>query len=147
MMRRTFAAVAALALLSACSEPPAPLPVQSQLQQADVTLRQGERIRLEGSGYELLFNEIKTDSRCPAGVSCVWAGTVVGGFAVARPAMDMSILPDYPLELTLGEAKALLGLEFTLTAVEPPTKVGEAIKQEDYRVTVRVRGTPAASRP
>ena len=31
---------------------------------------------IKGEGYKLLLKEVVTDSRCPEGVTCVWAGEV-----------------------------------------------------------------------
>ena len=31
---------------------------------------------IKGEGYKLLLKEVLTDSRCPEGVTCVWAGEV-----------------------------------------------------------------------
>ena len=40
----------------------------------EFTLRQGDSVRLGGSGPTLHFLAVPEDSRCPSGVQCIWAG-------------------------------------------------------------------------
>ena len=39
---------------------------------------------IKGEGYKLLLKEVLTDSRCPEGVTCVWAGEVSAIVAVYK---------------------------------------------------------------
>ena len=48
-------------------------PVRVRLRQ-EFTLRVGQRAAVEGDGLRVRFASVANDSRCPADVTCVWAG-------------------------------------------------------------------------
>ncbi|MES2544517.1 MAG: hypothetical protein V4548_06510 [Bacteroidota bacterium] len=35
-----------------------------------------QNAKLKGNGYQLVLKEVVSDSRCPQGVTCIWAGEV-----------------------------------------------------------------------
>ena len=48
-------------------------PVRARLGQ-EFKLRVGQRAAVEGEGFSVRFASVTNDSRCPADVTCVWAG-------------------------------------------------------------------------
>lgn len=42
-----------------------------------IPLRLGERVRIAGTGWTVIFREVIEDSRCRPEVQCVWAGQIV----------------------------------------------------------------------
>lgn len=78
-MKRIYSAIAlivfTLLLLNACS-PGTPGPsaeVKASLGQ-EFTLPVGQTASITGEGLSLKFDTVTTDSRCPTGVTCIWAG-------------------------------------------------------------------------
>lgn len=105
-----------LAMLAACASVATP-------GMAD-TAALGETIRL--GELEVTPRTVIEDSRCPAGVTCVWAGRVVLRADVsdgARRARD----------LILGEPIPAAGGTLMLSAVLPARRADTPIAPADYR--------------
>lgn len=88
--------------------------------------RLGETARLGGVAVTPL--SLVEDSRCPRGVSCVWAGRVriaarIGGAT---------------RELTLGQPASVAGGAVTLVEVSPARRRDTAIAARDYRFGFRL---------
>lgn len=106
--------------------PPSPTPVQ-------ITLQVSASSPLPGTSYRARLREIVSDSRCPLGVTCVWAGEVtaridlLAGDSVARS-----------LDLTLGGAdgqaarKQIEGGTLELRSVRPYPREGDRTPPERY---------------
>lgn len=78
------------------------------------------------------------DSRCPIGVTCVWAGQTVVTLAVTRD--DAS-----PLELSLltramrpPEASSAFGYELRLLGVDPHPREGVTPARGDYTARLEI---------
>lgn len=109
----------------------------------DQTLAIGDRIQVGGTGYVLEISSLKSDSRCPVDVACVWAGEfAVTGVLHADDGLD---LPDVPVTLTTNDSTVAGGLSFRITAVEPAAHAGTVIPVDSYRFDLRVDplGQPA----
>lgn len=79
--------------------------------------------------------EVLEDSRCPAGVMCIQAGTV----KISVRAKTAANATATPLTLALGEATTYGGLTITLTSVEPlRTQGGGTPSADQYRFTFKV---------
>ncbi len=102
-----------------------------------------------GLGESAAFNGITVtpqtvaeDSRCAAGVQCVWAGTV-----------RLAIKSDFPSgssrhdTVALGSTTPVGTFTVGLTAVTPAKKADSTIKNSDYRFTIEVHqnGTNSGS--
>ncbi|HEX9130183.1 MAG TPA: hypothetical protein VF850_13565 [Gemmatimonadaceae bacterium] len=70
-LRRLSWAGAIVALLSSCA---AVEPTIAAEPGVAFSLPIGKTAVINGSGTRLTFNEVRNDSRCPADVTCVWAG-------------------------------------------------------------------------
>ena len=104
--------------LAACGTgtPPEPNPDIVSLP-ATITLKVGESRTV--SGAVIRFAEVKSDSRCPADVTCVWQGNAELMFAVG-PAVGEG--PVHAVVLNTGvdpREGGALGLRLTLTGLSP----------------------------
>lgn len=72
---------------------------------------------------------IVSDSRCPQGVQCIWAGTVE-----VRTVLSTQVSHGEHV-LKLGEAQQFGDFNVTLTDVTPYPKEGESIPESSYRFT------------
>jgi len=101
-------------------------------------LRIGEAAELTGERLELCFGGVRSDSRCPEGVKCFWAGDAV-------VVLDAQIpdAPDESIELhTAGGARRprdarVHGFLVQLVQLEPGNRTG-GVRAEEYRLTLRV---------
>ena len=44
----------------------------------------GQTATVKGTGIRLTFKDVRTDSRCPVDVQCVWAGEAKIGIVISR---------------------------------------------------------------
>ncbi len=103
---------------------------------AEVVLRYGEEVRVDGSVFSVAFGQVLSDSRCPTDVTCVWAGN-----AEVEVGIRAGMGPTLPLHLntTLDPRSADgLGFRITLLELKPSPRAGKKIKAEDYSVRLKV---------
>ncbi len=77
--------------------------------------------------------EIVSDSRCPLGVQCIWAGTVE-----VRAAVSTQVAHGEHI-FTLGEPRTFGDFFVTLKEVTPAPVAGEQIPESSYRFVFEVR--------
>jgi len=96
-------------------------------------IRLGTTIEIPDDSTHVKFTDVTSDSRCPTGAQCVWAGEAVVQFTVGS---------NQQVSLTLGadasKATVIVGMrQFTLVALKPYPKVNESIAKGDYIATIR----------
>jgi hypothetical protein len=102
-----------------------------------VTLRIGQTAQIESEQLSIRFNGISGDSRCPGGVTCVWAGevncdvTVTYKGSSADITLTQSGLTEPPAEETYQEYRLIF-------SVEPYPEAGKQISPADYRLILTV---------
>jgi hypothetical protein len=107
----------------------------------DLVLRVGETASIADGRLAASFERVRSDSRCPTGVKCFWAGDAIVVLSVRAEGA-----PAVALELhTAGGAQrpkeALVeGFRVALVRLEPSPRV-DGLRAEEYRLTLRV--TPA----
>lgn len=79
--------------------------------------------------------EVIEDSRCPAGVQCVWAGRVRVKMVWLRPTGE-----EQPFAVTLGKSTPLADGTIRLLSVRPEKRTDRGISPEDYRFSFRFDG-------
>ena len=98
------------------------------------TIGIGQTAQITDEDMVITFNEIIGDSRCPKGVTCIWAGVVS-----ARVTIDYKG-DSYPLALNqpgLTSPVTEVFFNYTLTYdISPYPTAGEALSDKDYRLTV-----------
>lgn len=139
--------ISAIALLgAACRADPAPAGPPSGAQQVagplgdTLALPFGVPLRVEGTPLRLTFRAVEEDSRCPTGVTCVWAGN-------ARIVIEAEVDGGTAVPLLLNTAVEPHGASaaswvVTLVGVDPWPAEGVAAPPEAHtaRVTVAAEG-------
>jgi len=112
----------------------------------EFSLRIGEGARVGSEGVEVVLDEVVADSRCAAGVQCVWEGD-----AVVRVGLRVGLDEPQVLELHTAarerRAATLRGYRVRLVGLEPRPIAGRATRAEDYRATLEVSRAPEGSAP
>ena len=136
-------AIAACALLAGCANSPSPTPTtpstttpasptKEQPMNSSVTL-QPERTVAVSPNANLRYDGV-SDSRCPPGMKCVWAGelayqfTLSGpagnemfGLTAAKPAFDLTSIPGVRIALGQGDTPPPVAAAGTPPAAMPVT--------------------------
>lgn len=126
--RYLFPFVLMLLLLAGCSGP--------KLGE-EFALSPGQSVVIPGEDLRIKFLEVTEDSRCPQGVTCIWAGQVSCLIEIG------DVRSSEQLKLTrLGgtaEFSSQVYNSYTLYFdVQPYPIAGESIAKEDYRLTLIV---------
>jgi hypothetical protein len=132
-MRSAVARVFAFVVCTACSQAPPAQPGRAEPGQT-FSLKVGESARTEGGAWEIGFEGVPADSRCPKGEQCVWAGDATvrvwlqkaGG---ARLTRELHTAPNAP---NAGGPHIAL----RLVRLDPPALAGKSIAQRDYVATL-----------
>ncbi len=96
-------------------------------------IKLGTTIEIPDDSTRVTFTDVTSDSRCPTGAQCVWAGEAVALFTVGGT-------QQVPLTLGADASKATVivrGKQFTIVALKPYPKVNETIAKSDYIATIR----------
>jgi hypothetical protein len=148
-MKRAVLAVLCAASLAACSQD-ATAPVQApQVPSASASanvsldqpfeLRVGRSATVAGEGLTVSFQAVPSDSRCPTGVQCVWAGNAVVQVVLSKDGKAFGAELNTTLEPTSVD---YLNYNVALVSLTPyPTANGGAISQSQYRATFVVTKT------
>lgn len=105
-----------------------------------VELRQGEAARIASEALEIRFEAVASDSRCPRGVTCIWAGEAsvrvevrLGGGEATRYEVKST-----KAATPVGDS----GFSVRLRGLEPYPVSGRRVDARDYRASLEViRGT------
>jgi|GEM_PF-3566809 len=97
----------------------------------DVTIGVGDTATFD-DGLQFSLVRITSDSRCPKGSNCVWAGEVVAVFT-ANEEEELTISSD-PLKNPVKLGTYLIEL-----VGASPEKTDAAIAQGDYQLTFKIR--------
>lgn len=115
----------------ACHDPAAPGLEES------FELRIGHSARVDGA-LDVRFDDVVQDSRCPTGVTCIWAGD-----AVVRLHLGFggdSATTDLHTNAGAGVQHAVFaGYDVALEALAPAPAKDQPVARESYTATLRVR--------
>ncbi len=95
--------------------------------------------KLESEDLEVQFAQVVEDSRCPEGVTCVWAGQVKIRLSVStgRTRQSVEVMRQGKHK---GEAMVSVGnYQIYLLSVNPYPKAGTKIKEAGYSLELMVR--------
>jgi len=114
---------------SACS---APVNSQAEMNK-EFSLSLGQKVFISGENLEITFREVVEDSRCPRGVTCVWAGRVTCAVELTQAGVSNQV------ELTatgLEDDYSRMRYEDYSFAfrVTPYPRAGEEISADTYRL-------------
>ena len=110
----------------------------------EFTLAAGQSAAITGENMTIQFVSVTSDSRCPQGVTCIWAGEVS-----CTVKITFSGKAPFNVELTQSGGSNTAAQEFdghTINfQVSPYPTAGKKIATEDYRLTMTVNKTPPIS--
>jgi hypothetical protein len=111
-----------------------------------VVIALGETVEIASPKRTLTFTRVVQDSRCPRGVTCVWAGQ-----AVVEVRVGGGEAPAEPVHLAVGTAapETVAGaLRLTALGLDPWPRAEAATRPEDYRLRLAIAASqpPAAAR-
>jgi hypothetical protein len=98
----------------------------------------GEKCSLDDQKLTVHFRSI-SDSRCPEGVVCVWAGEATVGLAIYVPQGNLTrtmVLPGLSSDPVLDTVGVYI---FTLHEVAPYPKAGVQVADKDYTIRFSVK--------
>lgn len=138
-MRMALAGALCLLLAAACGESPV-RPKPAELGKP-FDLRVGETALLEGEDLRVGFERVSEDSRCPAGVQCVWEGDAVAHVSLVKDAREKST---HALHTSgrFAQQASYLGYRVVLVGLAPYPKASRPIPPRDYVATLRVEAGP-----
>ena len=135
-MRPGWAAVVFVALLGAACAPIVRRVTLNGAGEAFMTLGLRERVSVDGERLEVRFDGVNSDSRCPADVACIQAGSATVGITVT--AADGS-RRTYQLDTEHAQPVVHAGVTIALEGLDPRPVSSGPTRPEDYRLTLRVR--------
>lgn len=114
---------------------PAPSPAATSSASSELALAPGQTRAV--TGLEITFESVAEDSRCPAGVQCIWEGDAKVLLAVHAPGATPTRVELHTSHRFAREAEHA-GLRLTLVSVTPAPAKDRPVAAKDYRVTVSV---------
>jgi hypothetical protein len=128
------------ALATACGPAPTPTPTPSGLRQVAMgvafDIGVGEGVEVSGQGVTLHLAAVPADSRCPASVTCVWAGEAA--LAIGLTTRELSRDVTLTVSAEGVGAVEVSGYRVRALALEPYPQEPGVIPQADYRATLVV---------
>ena len=126
-----------LLAISGCSEPA----VDEVTLDTEFTLSVGQSVSVAGEGLQLTFVEVVSDSRCPSGATCIWAGEASCLIEFTDSESTYSKVLTEP-GLSSPPKATFTDYEITF-AILPYPELGKDIQQKDYRLQLTISKTPA----
>ena len=120
---------------SAMTDPSATTPAPHSF-----TLGYGKKLTLPGGGLTVQFTQVK-DSRCPKGVTCIWAGHAAVTLRVGQPghaAQAIVIGTAAPANMNLPHEANYASYRFSLLALEPDNSPDAPVPAKRYRARIQV---------
>ena len=100
-------------------------------------LRPGESGEVSGTSMRLRFERVSEDSRCPVGVTCVWAGDAIVQLTTtvnqSTSRVELHTNPDLEQDHHVRD-----GFGIRLVRLEPLPTTNAPVGQADYLVTLMV---------
>lgn len=99
-------------------------------------LKIGESAKAPREGLKVEFDSVPEDSRCPKGVTCVWAGNAKVLLKVEK---DAGKPASVELNTNINpKTSRYLEYELSLKELKPYPEADKTIKSSDYEVTLTV---------
>ena len=148
-MFRFLATIPFIVLLSGCaggagSRPKCETPTgQNPVLGSSFNLRYAEHSTLAGENLTLTFVQVLEESRCPAGVQCIWEGNAKVGVKAEKPpsraaTLELNTSGRYDREATYQ------GYKVQLLQVVPHPRPGHTLQATDYCANLKIVRAPAA---
>jgi len=130
-------AILVLIPLSGCSKPT----VDEVTLGREFTLAVGQSVAVAGENLQLKFVEVISDSRCPTGATCIWAGEASSLIEITDSASTYRKVLSEPGSSSPTKAD-FTGYEVMFNLLPYPV-LGKETKAKDYRLQLIVSKTPA----
>ena len=128
MRRSVFVAVLLLAFTSIAAQPGKRVIVLEQ----EFKLKMGESAEMPREGLKIEFDSVAEDSRCPKGVTCIWAGNAKILLKVKK---DGGKHTNVELNTNINPKTCrYLEYELRLKELKPYPEGDQTIKSSDYEV-------------
>ena len=139
MKNSLFALFALVALLASLGcPPPKHCDVNFGLNES-FTLDQAASACLKDGDLSIRFDSVPSDSRCPVGVQCIWAGRADVALTLSQgAATEQVVLASGDMSQGGAGEAAFNGYTVKLQEVAPPKTEGKPIEQKDYKVKLVV---------
>lgn len=129
--------VVALLAVTGCSGPA----TIEALPDIDFTLTPGQTADVAGEDLSIRFVEVVSDSRCPKGATCIWAGEASCLIEVTSSGSTFSkVLTQPGAASPATDEFADYGVTFDLL---PYPEMGKVVKHDDYTLRMTVSKTAA----
>jgi hypothetical protein len=127
MIARSFFIIVLAVALAACGRDGSAAELDAPIQ-----LAPGQSAVFADPKLEVHFSGIENDSRCPADVTCVWAGEIIVQLTVRSGGKTTQ----HSIKET--ESATVAGATITVLQVLPARTSSQRIAPDDYRVTLKV---------
>jgi hypothetical protein len=127
MIARSFFIIVLAVALAACGRGGSAAELDAPIQ-----LAPGQSAVFADPKLEVQFSGIENDSRCPADVTCVWAGEIIVQLTVRSGGKTTQ----HSIKET--ESATVAGATITVLQVLPARTSSQRIAPDDYRVTLKV---------
>ncbi|MDD5288814.1 MAG: hypothetical protein PHY28_06885 [Dehalococcoidales bacterium] len=123
--------VSGVVLLSGCSS------ASKASLGSEFTLSVGQSTRIASESMDIKFVDVIEDSRCPKGVTCIWAGQVSCAIEITKDNTEN------PITLTdsagTGSSEGYIFQNYKIVCtVSPYPEAGKPIADGDYRLSITV---------
>jgi hypothetical protein len=134
---KTILLVSLFLLLSLNSTAEASRKVKRAQLGQEFTLKVGEQAQIREAGLRITFSRVADDSRCPQGVTCIWAGN---GRIILKASRGAGKASDVQMNTNIEPKLGRVGeYELRLVNLSPYPRSGSpAIKQGQYVATLVV---------
>lgn len=100
----------------------------------EIEIKFGEQVTIPSEGIRVAFSALLGDSRCPADVTCVWAGNAEVTVQLNDEGIDLNTNPG-PERPTQG---TISGYTIELVALDPYPESERSTEEEDYVATLLI---------
>ena len=104
----------------------------------EVSLKINRALVVESENLEIKFLGVTSDSRCPKGTSCVWAGQVVVMVNVLKAGENLGEFELIDTNDGRVSPTQVDNYEIFLLKVKPYREVNKIINTKDYIITIKV---------
>ena len=104
----------------------------------EASLEIDQTLKIESENLEIKFLGVTSDSRCPKGTVCVWAGQVIVMVNILKVGENFG---EFELiDTNDGKVSSIQvdNYEIFLLKVEPYPEINKTINTKDYRITIKV---------
>ena len=130
-------AILVLFPLSGCTRPA----VEQVTLNTEFSLAVEQSVTVTGEDLSIKFVEVVSDSRCPTGATCIWAGEASSLIEITASGSTISKVLTQP-GLTSPPKDTVAGYEITFDLLPYP-QLGKETKTADYRLKLVVSKAPA----